>query len=140
MRTPSVRAVIRGDRTIMPHRAAVIVFLLLIVPAAVPLAGCRSKGPLSFGGSSGRYVGEESLRRIKPGETDREWLLAVFGRPHERELLAGGVEEIWKYQYELVEGRGSRSMLVNNRTTKGATARYLYIQLSGNIVKDSWRD
>ncbi len=113
---------------------------LLVSAAIVATPGCRSKGPLSFGGSTGRYVGEESLRRIKPGETDREWILAVFGRPHDRELLAGGEEEIWKYQYETVEGRSSRSMLVNNRTTKGRTARYLYIQLAGAIVKDSWRD
>ncbi|RMH25950.1 MAG: hypothetical protein D6693_08095 [Planctomycetota bacterium] len=107
--------------------------------AAVAAAGCRSR-PLLFGGSGGHFVGEESLKRIVPGESDREWVLAVFGRPTEREPLAGGAEEIWKYQYEFIAGNGSRAYLLNSRTEKGRNARYLYIQFSGSIVSDWWRD
>lgn len=114
--------------------------LLLIALAALTLPGCRSGRPLAFGGSNGHYIGEESIGQIKPGETDRTWVLAVFGRPTDRESLAGENEELWKYQYEFVSGNGSRAYLFNNRAEKGRTARYFYFQFSGNIVTKFWRD
>jgi|GEM_PF-1925103 len=130
----------------MPSRRArwVATRALVVVALALPagaVSGCHShRRPLLFGGSSGHFVGEESFKRIKPGETDREWVVAVFGRPTERESLAGGAEEIWKYQYESITGGASRAYLINGRTARGKNARYLYIQFSGAIVSDWWRD
>ena len=116
---------------------------LLILLGAGALTGCAAEsdgGFLSFSPRSGQFIGEESLRRIQPGETDVEWVLAVLGRPVEREPLAGGTEEIWKYQYQFIAGSNSRSYLLNSRTEKGQNARYIYIQLASGIVSDWWRD
>lgn len=116
-----------------------------VIAFAVSLGtGCSSDGDssiLAFGNrSTGHFIGEESLRRIKPGETDLEWVLAVMGRPQEREMLAGGAEEIWKYQYQFISGNNSRAYLLNSRAEKGQNARYIYVQLAGGIVSDWWRD
>ncbi len=109
---------------------------------ALPLAGCSNDGAFTFSGSKGNYIGEETLSRIRPGETDIEWVVAVLGRPQDRESLSGGAEEIWKYQYQLVSASGGskRAYLINSRPEKGQNARYIYIQLAGGIVSDWWRD
>jgi outer membrane protein assembly factor BamE (lipoprotein component of BamABCDE complex) len=116
--------------------------MLLLMCAAMPacVVGCADDSAFAWSGKKGSFVGEESLSRIRPGETDVEWVLAVLGRPEEREPLSGGAEEIWKYQYQAVSSGGSRAYLINSRTEKGENARYIYIQLAGGIVSDWWRD
>jgi len=101
-------------------------------------AGCHH--PLRIGAKPGRYVGDTSLSRIVPGETDSQWILAVLGRPKDVETLSKGVEEIWKYQYDRVSSSSTDSYLINSRLDRGQTARYIYIQMSGGVVKDWWKD
>jgi hypothetical protein len=112
------------------------VLTLTLTPLTV---GCHSSR-IPFVSKPGRYVGDASLGRIVPGETDAEWILAVLGRPKDVESLAGGVEEIWKYQYSRIGASTTDSYLINSRPERGQTARYIYIQLSGGIVNDWWKD
>lgn len=119
-------------------RAVALLFALSFTTfVLVAGVGCQS-GPLSFGGRA-RYIGAESLARIKIGETDRQWVLAVMGKPHEVEQLAGGTEEIWKYQYQPIAG-DKRAYLINPKIDKGVSPRSIYIQFAGATVKDWWQD
>lgn len=110
---------------------------LILAGIAAVLGACRTDFNLI--GSSGRYVGQETLNRIEPGTTDEEWVRAVLGKPKEIEPIAQGRIEIWKYQYERVRS-AENAYLVNADIKKPENVRFIYVQLADGVVTDWWKD
>lgn len=86
-----------------------------------------------------RFVGTETLERIDKGATTQDWVVAVFGQPSFKARLVDGDTQIWKYPYEFADKAGKRMKLLDGRDTPGAS-RVVFVQLSGGVVTDWWRD
>lgn len=91
------------------------------------------------GDPSPRFVGTETLERIDKGSTTQDWVVAVFGQPIFKARLVDGETQIWKYPYEFADKSGSRMKLLNQREGENAS-RVVFVQLSGGVVTDWWRD
>jgi len=119
-----------------PSRSTLALALLL---SASALAACQSSSSkrLGFFPPNTRLVGQETLDRIKPGETRADWVEAVLGPPSETERLFDQSQEIWKYRYQLVGGGSYR---LHARNDSGGTVRTIYIHLASGTVTDTWMD
>ena len=76
---------------------------LLTIAATVLLAvsapGCSTAREAFGVKDPPRLIGDETLARIRPGETRRGWLVAVLGKPHRTRVLPDGITEVWQYDY-----------------------------------------
>jgi outer membrane protein assembly factor BamE (lipoprotein component of BamABCDE complex) len=119
------------------HRTNRIIAPVVVVAALLALAGCDTNRRLGFIPPNSRLVGQSTIDRIKPGETEADWVDAVLGPPTSIERLSDPTQEIWKYRYQMVGGGSYR---LHARSDKGGTVRTIYIQLAGGIVTDKWMD
>lgn len=86
-----------------------------------------------------RYVGAETLQRIDNGATTQDWIEAVMGQPSFVARLDDGQTQIWKYPYEYTDRSGERMRLLERDERESAT-RVVFVQVSGGVVTDWWRD
>lgn len=86
-----------------------------------------------------RYIGTETLERIDRGSTTQDWVLAVFGQPSFKADLTDGQTQIWKYPYAYVERSRDRMRLLKGAEGENAN-RVVFVQVSGGVVTDWWRD
>jgi outer membrane protein assembly factor BamE (lipoprotein component of BamABCDE complex) len=111
---------------------------LVVTVAGAAAVGCQSSNKrLGLFPPNTRLVGQETIDRIKPGETRADWVEAVLGAPTETERLFDQSQEIWKYRYQLVGGGSYR---LHARSDSGGTVRTIYIQMAGGTVTDTWMD
>jgi len=117
---------------------ALSVTVLALVTTSAALSGCSSSNNRRFGflPPDARLVGQETINRIKPGETTADWLEAVLGPATNIESLHDPMQEVWKYRYQMVGG----SYRIHARNTSGGTVRTLYVQMASGTVTDKWMD
>jgi len=107
---------------------------------AASAGGCGTSLDV-FSDSSARFIGEETYRRITPGETDVAWVKAVLGDPHKTAPLADSHEVIWRYNYQRVRANIDGAFLVKkNAGSKPENVRHIYVQVANGVVTDVWRD
>jgi outer membrane protein assembly factor BamE (lipoprotein component of BamABCDE complex) len=121
---------VRRLRALGPALASAVAVALV---ASLP--GCT----YIMGDPSPRFVGTETLERIDKGSTTQDWVVAVFGQPVFKARLVDGETQIWKYPYEFADKDGSRMKLLSEREGERAS-RVVFVQLSGGVVTDWWRD
>ncbi len=123
---------------------------MMIVKAAVAAVALGSVATLTPGclvaGSSktyesGRYIGRDTIKRVKPGETDKNWVRAVLGEPSSM-TYAGEQHgaEIWRYESRKVHKSGGSVFLLFHGSDRTETTRTVYIQFDGDVVEDVWSD
>ena len=69
----------------------VIAFALLLTAAA--LAGCAAPGPVD-------RQAQEHFRGIKEGQSTREDVLRLLGKPEQQIVFSRLGEEVWDYRYQ----------------------------------------
>lgn len=106
---------------------------------ALALAACasNSRRGINFFPPNSRLVGQQTIDRIKPGETTADWVEAVMGPPTDVEPLQDPLQEIWMYRYQIVGGSSYR---LHAKRDSGGTVRTIYLQLASGVVTDKWMD
>ncbi len=111
---------------------------LLAALAVFTLTGCLASGR-SVEFSEGRYIGDQTIAKIVPGETTKEWVRAVLDEPTAKHSLSTGVE-LWKWDYRKVEtSRGSVLLLLRGKSRE-ETIRSVYVEFEDDVVNRVWRD
>jgi outer membrane protein assembly factor BamE (lipoprotein component of BamABCDE complex) len=68
---------------------------LALIPAMAGCVACDSK--VTYG-DKGPAVGRSTLRKVKPGRTTKQWVLATLGEPTSQDTMPDG-QEILRYEY-----------------------------------------
>jgi len=88
----------------------------------------------------GTFISEKLFDRVKVGETESDWLLAVLGEPNFKTALANG-HEIWRWTYRPMEQTGSvLSVFGGSKDEPTLQPSTSFIRLSGGTVVEKWRD
>lgn len=126
-----------SPRTSRSLRAAAAI--ALAAAALAGLSGCLANGSTTVR-QTGRYVGEESISKIVPGETTGEWVLAAFGEPTERQRLADGRTEIWRWVHtSRVKSSGGVFLLVQGSSDAERTT-IAVVEVVDGVVQRAWMD
>lgn len=121
----------------MTQRRSLVKIALCLLPGVLLLGGCGSSNMTKT--FTGTPVGNETLKRIKPGKTTKEWLITALGRPTLRGEGAEGTE-ILKYEcLEEVESTSSASAFGGTRK-KTRTRHTHYFEIRDGIVQRCWKD
>jgi outer membrane protein assembly factor BamE (lipoprotein component of BamABCDE complex) len=110
--------------------------LTLALPLA--LGSCVVIGADSHTSEHGRYVGDETLAQIRPGES-AEYVVALIGSPTSKTELSDGVS-IWKYAYTHKTTRNNHLLFVLDADSTEETSGAVFVQLKDGKVERSWRD
>lgn len=110
----------------------------LLVVFAGALAGCIVRGSSEVR-TSGHFIGDQTISRVAPGETTKEWILAVFGEPTSKSPLGEGTE-IWKWEYRRVQTSSGTVLFVFDSDNRSEQARNVYVEFDGDVVEAVWRD
>jgi len=123
----------------MLNRRLFVVLLLtgLLASMLIMTSGCvRSRSSIQ---TTGRYIGDQTVARIEPGKTTREWVLAVMDEPTSKSRLENGVE-IWKWSYQRVKTSSGSVLFLVAGSGRDETIRNVYVEFEGDIVRQVWRD
>lgn len=120
------------------RRVTAAVATLLVAGSLATLPGCIVKGR-SYEDVKGTYIGDQTLSRIKPGETNTDLVLALLGQPSSRTSLDSGAE-IWKWEYRRIKTSSGSVLLVFDGSDRTVEIRNVYVEMKDNIVTDVWRD
>jgi len=112
--------------------------LALLICGIVALPGCVVRGS-SETRTTGQFIGDQTISRVEPGETSKDWVLAVFGEPTSRTPLGEGVE-IWKWEYRRVQTSSGSVLFVFDSDNRSEQARNVYVEFEGDVVDAIWRD
>ncbi len=106
---------------------------------AAALSGCLASGSSSTT-MSGRYVGPETMSRIEPGVTKRDWVHAVMGEPTSRTTLSDGRTEIWKWEHRSVSKSSGGVLLIAHGSSRHEYVGAAYVELVDGVVTRAWMD
>lgn len=104
----------------------------------VAMPGCLASGHSSVR-AEGRYIGPDTINKIEPGVTTREWVAAVLGEPTTRTTLTDG-SEIWKWSSKKVTRSSGSLFLVFRGSERDVIERTVYVELDGDLVSRVWKD
>lgn len=102
------------------------------------LPGCIVSGS-SYVKAEGRHIGLDTLDKIEPGVTTREWVYAVLGEPTDRSTLSDGTD-IWKWSSKKVTRSSGSVFLLVHGSNRDVIERTVYVEFDGEIVKRAWKD
>jgi outer membrane protein assembly factor BamE (lipoprotein component of BamABCDE complex) len=112
---------------------------VLAAAAAAPLL----LGSCLFGAetditTTGRYVSEETLSRIQPGES-QEFVASLLGAPSEKIPSATG-NEIWRWAYSATTTEKGGIFLIARTQKTTAESGTTFVEFSEGKVVRTWRD
>jgi outer membrane protein assembly factor BamE (lipoprotein component of BamABCDE complex) len=113
--------------------------LALLLVASLSLGGCvvMANSHKTYE-CKGRFVGQKTLDQVEPGETTKEWVLAVFGEPTETKVASDDTD-ILHYRY-VERKHDSLAVLVliaaDNNTRD---QRDLYFEIKDGVVRKFWQ-
>lgn len=122
----------------MLSRNLATVVALTLAACFLLTAGCLVRGK-NYENIEGRYIGDQTLSRIEPGETNREWVLAVMGEPTTKSTLDTG-RQIWKWEYRRVKSSSGSVLFVFGGSDRSVEVRNVYVEFEDDTVTSVWRD
>lgn len=88
---------------------------------------------------SARFVGQETLDLIVPGETTAEWIERRLGKPTTSEPMFTAAKKLWRYEYEKIEQPdGTAYRLLDNTYTSRRIARAIHFEITAGVVDRWW--
>lgn len=129
----------RPNRLGLGRRAALAASLALGLSAAVASTGCLASGS-SRSTSSGRFIGDDTVSKIEPGVTTREWIRAVLGEPSSAATLSDGRTEVWKWEFSETKASRGAVFLLFRSSTNRTTQRTVYVEFEEGVVRRAWSD
>lgn len=108
--------------------------------ACLACGGClvNSSAHVSYG-EAGPPVSDETLAKVKPGETPRAWLLSVLGEPARTEKIDDETE-LLVYDYVKKEQASFCVLVLLGTSAKNEKHTTLYFELRRGVVQRYWRD
>ena len=101
-------------------------------------AGCGSSNSTRSFGNSGPPPSSETLGKVKPGQTSREWVVTALGKPERASDEAEG-KELLTYEYtETVDSRVNAPFLNANETIKNVYS--LHFEIKNGVVQRFWQE
>ena len=109
---------------------------ILLAVGALGAGGCFSA--TSDRSISGPTVGAETLDRVQPGRTTREWLITTLGKPT---AVSAGTDGAEILKYESTETvHNHTQFLLSSAREKITTARRHFFEVKDGIVRRHWSD
>ncbi|OHB65972.1 MAG: hypothetical protein A2Y77_09320 [Planctomycetes bacterium RBG_13_62_9] len=127
--------------TVMRRRNLVVTAgtLTLCVLTGLALVGCVSSRSDVKYGPKGPVVKSSTLRQIKVGETNKEWLLAVLGEPTRESQLSDGTE-LMTYEYTK-KTDSDLDVFIFFDTNDRREERTVYVfELRDGVVTKYWKE
>ncbi|MFG0274227.1 MAG: hypothetical protein ACF8QF_04135 [Phycisphaerales bacterium] len=88
---------------------------------------------------SSRFVGQETLDLIVPGETTAEWIERRLGKPTTSEPMFTSAKKLWRYEYEKIENRdGTTYRILEDGWNGRRIARAIHFEISAGVVDRWW--
>ena len=113
-------------------------FRLMIFALVLLCAGCITVcSRIQKDSSTG--PNQALLQQVRPGNTTKEWVIKIFGKPSTETKLSGG-KEILKYQYTKEKRSDVRFLFFFNSHSKKESTADVYFELKDGIVQKYWRD
>lgn len=88
--------------------------------------------------SKGRYVSEQTLAQIQPGESVA-FVTSLLGEPSEKITSASG-SEIWRWDYSSTTTEKGGIFLIARTQKRTSESSSTYVEFSDEVVVNSWRD
>ncbi|MBL0922522.1 MAG: hypothetical protein IBJ10_10395 [Phycisphaerales bacterium] len=123
----------------MSNRAPRAVAACAGVLVLATLAGCLASGNSSTT-VSGRYVGPETISRIEPGVTTREWVQATLGEPTSRTALSDGRTEVWRWEHRSVSSSRATALLLVRGSNRHERVGAAIVEIVDGVVTRAWID
>jgi hypothetical protein len=131
---------ILGETNMNERRSAVLTGVVtLCVLIGFLASGCiTSRSDVSYG-PKGAVVGSSTLRKIKIGQTSKEWLLGTLGEPT-RETRIGDGREILRYEYtKKVDNRFELGPFFDSRDKREESTVYCF-EIADGVVARFWKE
>ena len=88
---------------------------------------------------SARFIGQETLDLIVPGETSAEWIERRLGKPTTSEPMFTDAKKLWRYEYERIEQPdGTAYRILDDTFTSRRIARAIHFEISAGVVERWW--
>jgi len=116
----------------------------MVCVAAVALVGACHTGTVfdpyaDAPTRSARFVGQETLDLIVPGETTAEWIERRLGKPTTSEPMFTAARKLWRYEYEKIEQPdGTAYRILDDTYTSRRIARAIHFEISAGVVDRWW--
>lgn len=120
-----------------PIRQTLAVAALLASTAF--LSGCLFNGSNSVR-MEGRYIGDSTLAQIKPGQTDKTWILASLGEPTRKSSLTDQNNEVWVWDYRKIKHSNTEIFLIFDGDKRTEISQHVYVEFDGDLVSRAWSD
>ena len=79
-----------------------------------------------------------TLKQVKPGETTKEWLIAMFGKPTTEQGVAEGVEILGYEAVRKAKGQVTIFLLLHTNIDEEKRTT-VYFELKDGIVQKHWK-
>ncbi len=113
--------------------------VVLCVLMGLITSGCiSSRSDVSYG-SKGPAVGSGTLRRVKTGQTSKEWVLGTLGEPTS-EITTGDGSEILRYEYtKKVDSHFELEPFFDSHDKREERTVYCF-EITDGIVTRFWKE
>ncbi|MEM1453407.1 MAG: outer membrane protein assembly factor BamE [Planctomycetota bacterium] len=113
-------------------------FTLALLPLWLGTSSCLI-GKTENTKYSGRYVGEETLQQIEPGDSSEE-VSSLLGPPSSRTEKANGTT-VWKYAYSKATTKSGAVFLLFGSSSTVETEGAVYVELDQQMkVVKTWSE
>jgi outer membrane protein assembly factor BamE (lipoprotein component of BamABCDE complex) len=135
-----------GSNTITPEIAMLFtnpvsraLTVTALLASTTLLSGCLINGSSSVR-TEGRFIGDSTLGQIKPGKTDKAWILASLGEPTRRSSLTDDINEVWVWDYRKIKHNESDLFLIFDSDKRTEISQHVYVEFDGDLVSRAWSD
>jgi len=88
---------------------------------------------------AGSMVGDETLKRVVPGSTTKEWLITTLGVPTSSEIPSKG-GEILKYEWCREENNSLSVPFLNTAQETIKARNTVFFEIENGVVKRFWKE
>ena len=111
---------------------------VMIISLCVVVSGCLIQHrSYTNQTSAGRELSKSQVKKIKPGETTKEWLLETFGTPTRQRTYDEG-DETWEYERSYRTEHEFKILILFETQNTRRSRETLIIDIKSGIVHNYW--
>lgn len=121
------------------HASAKFLVVASLVSFLAILPGCVVSGSRRTE-TIGDFVGKHTFSMIKPGKTDKAWILAALGEPTRKSTATDKNQELWVWASTRTRHADTEVLIIFDGNKNVKTIQHVYIEFEGDLVSRAWRD